>query len=531
MPKREADELLKICSEKKPRAIQNPIDLSYPYNYVPDSSTSVINPPFLNPNGPLYDSAGGLNLKCSLPLDVSNKSLVLRTDSSLETNDRGQLSINVDSQGPLVVGENGLDLDHDDTLETNDWKLSVNFAEAQPISVTRNGITINVDDTMLIDRNDQNQYELGVHLNHSGPITADSNGVDLEINENSLQVTEGVLSVKVTPPIITHSGGLTLDTDSTLVLADSKLKVNALAPLNIQNTGLGVNYDADTMELKNGKLAVKSSALTNIAVNNTMTVSTSGNTTTLSVKLKPQDVIVVDSSGIHLHYNSDDFIDDAARGLSTRTPIQYLSPYCTFKSGDPSLTDFSSQVRSSVNLNWNCSYYLFMANSSGMVNASFMLLLDKSQIINKGDGNPTNELRVTFVVNPSGDHQGSHSLMRNTTVSPNEPSTNTFFIPNDVIVSKYTSTIPPLANNWFVTDRKGQVVTFRAKGQEYRWTSSNLFFFPAKVNVSPAPRPVIVLDIWGQLSGQNWYDKYQGTFFTGPVQFSYQGSVPTYTRN
>lgn len=373
MPKREASEPLAGCSRKKSKTSKVPIDLTYPYNYTPDSGSD-LNPPFLSSNGPLYDSGSGLTLKCSAPLDISNKSVVLKTDNTLAKNEKGELGVKLDCQGPIIAGDNGLDIDHDNTLETDNWKLSVNFAPHQPISVTTNGMTINVDDTMLIEANEENEYELGVHLNLNGPITADQEGIDLEIDNQTMQVIEGALGIKHAAPIVVQPNtGITVDTDNTLALQNSKLRVNTVAPIVAKSNGVALDIDESKLAVQNNKLTIRHIAM----------------------------------------------------------------PIATFEAGDPTLRSYDGLIRAQTQTGistWQVAYYIYMVNCAGMVTANVTIKMDRSKL-STGGVVPNNYINLCYILNPNVTGGNNPSTISNPTIVPSNAMLS--FVPSDKIQRGY----------------------------------------------------------------------------------------------
>lgn len=494
----------------KRRAISSTVDLNYPYAYQPANTT--LNPPLIDPSGPLYDNGGKLTVAVADPIIIANKRIGLNYDASLIVNKK-KIGVNVDTEGPIETTNDGLNIRTNNTLHVDeDWELGVKLDQTQPIDYTAAGLCINVDETLLIADNDAgDKKELGVHLNHNGPLNADSDGLDLDYDE----------SLQVIPYNSVPKLGIRIDSES---------------PFKVLPGGLSMKIDQNTLQITDGKLAVKSSGMSNITVDpRTMTSTTNEGTTTIGVKLA-RGVIVADSNGIKLLFDNNDFIDSEQLGLQTRTPISYLSPYCIYECGDKRLNTFTSQVRSNNNVNWECTYYVFMANSSGIVNASMMFLLDKQHINSMGTPpRTTTTFRATFVLNISGNPNTSHSQSNSDTpqLVPNTSATRQFFIPNNAITSVDCYELQPLYNaNYYVRDPKGEVIQIYARGYEYNWKVSDVTIFPAKVTaVSPPPPPVIVLSFYGGLTDQNWYDSYRGSYFTGPFTFSYQGSIPDYSIN
>lgn len=177
----------------KKRNTSSELDLNYPFWF--KGKDPDINPPFIDPEGPLFVNDGQLSLQTTRPIAVINKGVGILTDHSLTVNNQNALSVNIDPEGPLHVSEDGIDLKYNTTLEATDWELGVKIGPEEPIDYNEQGLYLKVDDTLLVEQN-----ELGVHLNPDGPVTADTNGIDLEIDSSLTIVTihnEKALSVKV----------------------------------------------------------------------------------------------------------------------------------------------------------------------------------------------------------------------------------------------------------------------------------------------------------------------------------------------
>lgn len=503
MKRQRNDEVIEDASKR--RALST-IDLNYPYSYQPTNTT--LNPPLIDPNGPLYDNGGKLTIAVSDPIVINNKRLAINYDSSLDINNR-KLGVNVDTEGPLDITDEGLNIRFDDTLHVDEWELGVKLDPAQPLDYSTSGLKINLDETLLVSENEHNQMELGVHLNPDGPLNADDNGLDIDIDD-SLQITR----------LATPSLGIKIDTNS---------------PLKVGADGLNINIDEGTMEIKSGKLSVKNTS-SNISVDNTMTIMQSDGTTKLGVKINKPGVIAADTNGIKLLFNNNDFLDDISHGLSSKTPITYLSPYCVYECGSKTLTSFTSRVRTNNNATWECSYYVFMANSSGVVNATMMFLLDKQYIINIGNApNTKYTFRATFVLNPSGNYDVSHSQSRKDVPSlkpENSQKTKDFFIPSTAITAYDCKRIPPISgSSYYISDPKGQIIDLYPRGQNYDWNGGHVVVFPVIVDTSPTPPAGLVLSFYGAANNtQNWYqNNFTGQYYTGPFSFSYNGRIPDYS--
>ncbi|CDO33912.1 fiber-2 [Pigeon adenovirus 1] len=520
------------------------LNLVYPFWYTVEDP-HVVNPPFLAPTGPLYDDNGNLNIRLTPPVTLVEDGVGLAYDQSLKVSDAtgaaaGVLGVQVDTEGPLTVTEDGLDLNTDDSLAVNDdWQLGVRFAENQPFSVTTAGVSLLVDDTLLIaaaDEETPTSYELGVHLNQNGPITADADGIDLEVDNQTLQVTtneqsQGVLAVKLKQQGGLSAGtsgiGINYDNEGALVVSDNtlQLKIGTDQPFSTTN-GLSLNYDPNSFTVSG--------------------VTTSGTTTTMSqlaVKVASSNPLGKDNSGLKLVYNTQDFFDDNSSGLSAVTPIQYLSPYCTYSAGSPGLDTFDVTVRSSSGENWTIAAYVVIANSGGICNGILYLHFDKKQLgtLGTGQGGETgNYLRCAIVVNPSGNPGGNHSNFSNPRWWPE--GSNSFLTPpgppNAPPVNAVVSAIG--RNNWYYGPPwRGVEVKLKSRSTNTIGSTTTVtntdavaYYLPATAQGSNG-NPNVIYFIY-----EVKFDWYNGTTNNGmgvqtsdPIPFSYLGSLPQFPRN
>lgn len=547
MIKRRAD----VGEERKSKKLRvqptDSINLTYPFWYTAEDNAEIV-PPFIDPTGPLYDQDGKLNIRLSTPIALVNNGVGLKYGPSLGLNNN-QLVVRVDPVSPLDSTPDGLSVRVDDeTITVNDnWELAVQFSENQPFSYTANGIMLNVDDTLLIAPSDTDPmiYEIGVHLNNDGPITADENGIDLEYNHQTLSVTsneqgQGVLDVN-----LKSNGGLGVGENGIGINYDGKTlqlnEGNNLAvrfavnqPFSATADGITLNIDPSSLQINNNTLSAITSGLGVDVDTNTLQVSTVNNRETLKVKLAPSNPIGADSSGIKLLYNSSDFFDAVQTGLSTTTPISYLSPYCIYEAGNSSLNEYSQIARSVGGVNWPIAAYVKVANCSGVCNGVLNFILNRNQISAIGSNNTssTNVIKFCMVINPSGSNDGSHSSFQNPTFYPNVSETAGFMAP--VSSPAPFQTIPPYSNNWFVAKWIGVRVKFYAADTQSEAVDSYAHYYPANIQNSGAA-PVIFFVFEIQLpSGQNWYnggnplERYR-ILNSGSIPFQYLAQRPTYT--
>lgn len=316
------------------------LDLVYPF-WLQNGSTGggggsgsggnpSLNPPFLDPNGPLAVQNNLLKVNTAAPITVASKALTLSYDpESLELTNQQQLAVKIDPEGPLKTTTEGIQLSVDPTtLEVDDvdWELTVKLDPNGPLDSSATGITVKVDDTLLVEDDGSGQgKELGVHLNPDGPITADQNGLDLEIDNQTLKITPGsaggVLSVQLKP-----QGGL-----------------------NSQSDGIQV-VTQNSIEVDNGALDVK------VVANGPLSTT---------------------PNGLTLNYDTGDFTVNAGTLSILRNPSLVANAYLT--SGARTLQQFTAKGENSSQFSFPCAYYLQQWLSDGLIFSSLYLKLDRTR--------------------------------------------------------------------------------------------------------------------------------------------------------
>ncbi|WPS63628.1 fiber 2 [Aviadenovirus phalacrocoracidae] len=343
----------------------------------------------------------------------------------------------------------------------------------------------------------------------------------------------GLLDVRVMAPLDTKNHAIAFNHDLTLIVDPSgraSVRVSPDGGIDTTSRGLAVRINPD---------GVITSGDEGISLNlDGETLWSKSPDKTIAVKLKPNGVIASNSEGIYLRYNASDLVT-TANGLGLPVRPRYLSPYCTMESGDPTLMNFSAKVKSASNTDWPCSYYLFMANSSGMVNGNVIIMLDRSKIETPGPGIKS-FIGFTFVITSDTSIPGSNhsNLSPDPIFFPNEASTKTFFAPNANLVKRGAEyDIPSDGQNWYVPQKeRGLQTYFCPKGHLFQFTLSAAGCFPANVVQSATSSSnsrvfVMSFGINPTDSSPNWYDSNvnAGTLHTGPIPFSYYGTTPDYS--
>lgn len=492
---------------KRPRATiagASGLDLVYPYWY--QVNTSEITPPLIDPNGPIYDNNGMLNIRLNRPLSVVDRGVGVLTDATLGVTEDGKLGVVIDSEGPLSSTEDGLTIRTNDSLELDvDWDLGVRFAPVQPFDIRPCGIVLNIDDTLLVDQNPETEdYELGVHLSHEGPLTSDEHGLDIDFDD-SLKLVElngaKALAVNLHPPgpLMLTETGITLNTDISLgVSKDGEL-------------GLKLNTD--------GALSFSESGLT-LVTDKTLGVVTDNGISKLGVKLNDGGPLLADGNGLLLLYNTRDFRNDATKGLTLTKDITYLSPYSCLKSGSPALDNFGARVRSDTARYWPCAYYLYLANSSGIVNGLLRVRVDRHRITDVGSG-ARSSLSFTFVIDVNESQGFTHSQMGAITTTP--PNTSSSYVP-DAEADQTEFSIAGPNSEWF-SRHNGQIREFQPLGINFMFTPGKYSYWVAR-NVDNNQRVVVLsVSVNTGTSTNDWYTTRNGSIVTGELPVSFQGNL------
>lgn len=508
---------------------------------------------------PITNVDGYIGLDCWKPIVLSGKKLGLQYDSSLTRNREGKLCLQYANDCPIVTLEEGIQLQTDSTLHVDDnWELGVNIKYTEPLDYDQHGLKLNLDDTLLVSENeaDPQRFELGVAINHTGPITADSQGIDLEYDQKSLFVTSTnnpalAVKLKSAGALASDRGGIYVNfDDATMQISNGKLAVKSAAfdfttdnqsinfndrkisaklknngGISKDNDGMYVSVDGSTITIQQGKLVANTSTST-IAINNTLKYDT-GNK--LGVNLKEGGVIVSDSSGVRLLYNND-FKEDQSNGLALQVPIKYLSPYVIYESGTFNLSTYDSIVRTSRQ-NWPCAYYAYAANSSGIVNMTLQIAIRREDVIQiQGDGN---KILFTFVVNPGGHFGGDHSHMKRVKYTPSNDITKQYFAPT-LQDSVYKKSIPAAGASWYVpfAANPGLYGDFMPVNRNLKpvWTEGRFKYFIGNVGSTPYDSDyAICITFDCTAADDTWYKDRECLFYSGIIPITYNARKPEYT--
>lgn len=593
-------------SSKKTRAASGQVELNYPFWYTIEEPE--LNPPLLNPNGPLYQEDGMLKLRMTAPVANVRNGVGLKYDGSLSLNQTGEIGLNVTPQaglettdnglgvkvdgttirftstgaisavaseikvnpeGPIENGTDGLDLKINNTLEVDDdWELGVKLDPNSAIDYNAQGLTLNLDETLLVDTGDDGQTkELGVHLNTDGPITADENGLDLEtdaslavhtnngqgvlgvnpaptsclsvtpsglslnIDTNSLSVDTSSLAVKLdSASCLTASSGLGLNLDSNSLQTTSAhalaVKVDPSSCITSSTSGLALNINPSTLAIANGQLTALTQEGETIQVDTRTMTNSSG---VIGVRLKSGGPIeATAANGIFLLFNNQDFINDLSRGLSLRTTISYLSPYCYATVGDRSLSTLNATLCAENGNKWRGAVYALMVSCSGLVNCSLETKIAQATVgtIGSASSDGAGAVKYTLILNPSGDSSGQHSQL-SYTYFPDVAATRTFLSPD------ISETNMPYVNlstaSWYNGGNAtwpGTFVYFTPYGEGTTFSDSLIKYYVGKVRSSSIG--VICVSYDSRIGG-NWTTGSTMVITTGtlPIQWT-ASTAPTY---
>ncbi len=538
---------------KKFKATGTPatVDLNYPFWYTNSDNggggggggpNPPIVPPFVDPNGPLVDNSGLLSIRLQKPIvavgAVGNKAVTVLTDNTLGLNDSYQLGLKVAPNGGIIAEQDGLKIDVDQgagltlgvdglgvsvddlSLEIDpDFNLSVKLDPTGPLSESRNGIMLITDSTLTIDPSDENpdQYELGVKLSTHGPINADAEGLDLDYDQQTLTLesasgAEGHLA-------------LTVKLDETMRKTDAGIGINkSIIPEPSPSGPLAIRGQNELILSIDNTLAVnESKQLTVVGGGSssiTVTPPISNTDNNISLMIDPRSILGRDTAGLTALINNNDFTNHTTQGLSLLTPIKYLSPYCIMTSGDVNLPPTISEVISSTRAQkWKCGYYLQMVNSSGIVNGSINILLDKARMAT--DPPSYNNLEFAFALgfNPS-DQDVQYCTLINTEYVPNETAAS-FFVPKTLGSSLHDLAIQPQALNWFMSyTTSGSLTTFKPSTYpaETLYTRDSIMNFSVRRLASGTRSNVLFFSFFLQLP--NVFTNYESVCTT-PLTFSY----------
>lgn len=409
-----AQNAAKVAKTKTPDARDgvdgnDDLDLVYPF-WLQNSSSGgggggsggnpSLNPPFIDPNGPLYVQNSLLYVKTTAPVEVQNNSLMLAYDSSLGLNTRNQLQVKVDSEGPVRISEDGLDIAADpSTLEVDDeWELAVKLDPSGPLTASSAGISINVDDTLLIEDDDANQAkELGVHLNPNGPITADQDGLDLEIDSQTMVVKNSGTSGGVLGVLLKPSGGLQSSIQGIgVAVADTLTITSNTVEVKTDPNG-SISYSANGIAVKPDPSGPLTSSGTGLSVVTAADGAIQSSNAGLAVKTDPSGPITSGSNGLNLSYNASDFTVTQGVLNIIRNPSTLPDAY--LESGTNYLNNFTAQAENSSLFKFNCAYFLQSWYSNGLVTSSLYLKIDRAQFSTMPTGQTAENARYfTFWV-------------------------------------------------------------------------------------------------------------------------------------
>ena len=359
-----------------------------------------LNPPFIDPNGPLYVQNSLLYVKTTAPIEVENKSLALAYNSSLGVDAQNQLQVKVDTEGPIRISPDGLDIAVDpSTLEVDDeWELAVKLDPNGPLTASSAGININVDDTLLIEDDDANQAkELGVHLNPNGPITADQDGLDLEIDSQTMVVKNSGTSGGVLGVLLKPSGGLQSSIQGIgVAVADTLTITSNTAEVKTDPNG-SISYSANGIAVKPDPSGPLTSSSTGLSVVTAAEGAIQSSNAGLAVKTDPNGPITSGSNGLNLSYNASDFT--VTRGVLSIIRNPSTLPDAYLESGTNYLNNFTAQAENSSVFKFNCAYFLQSWYSNGLVTSSLYLKIDRAQFSNMPTGQTAENARYfTFWV-------------------------------------------------------------------------------------------------------------------------------------
>ncbi|WPM93294.1 protein fiber2 [Goose adenovirus 4] len=448
------------------------IDLNYPFT---SSSSSSITPPFVN--APFYDENGQLSISVTQPVSIQDGSIGIAYDSSLETIG-GKLGIKIDPNGAIKYSSNGLNLLIGGGLEEDEFNhLSIKVAPNQPIDVSNSGISlINDTNTLAIyTSSPNNQSEIGVKLEENGGLESSENGIAIKCDST-----------------------VTTDTDGLGVV------INPNGPLNADENGIDLDYDPNSLYIKN--------------INNTKS---------LSVLLNSNGALT-SSSGLGINIDTSYFsITNNALTFSYQLPSVYI-----FTSGDPNLQNYSTarvMAKTANNSLYTipCAYASNMKALGGIVHGYLSIKVrssDASNVIPTDQQSSNPMFSFWLCRDIANENNYNFSNCTNNSYSPNTDAVKTAITPNGSINAWVNSS----SSNFYLDNISCTSFTLIPNGDndlENKYIATVNFSI---VRISPNSSPQLVFTIKLSTLTANSYSLYSsttnGAVTIGPIQFWYMGS-------
>lgn len=252
--------------KKQKRELPEDFDPVYPY----DIPQLQINPPFVSGNGfdqsvdgvlslhiapPLvFDNTKALTLAFGGGLQLFGNKLIVATEGSgLTTNTEGKLVLQVSS--PLTLGAGGISLPLGPGLSSSGGNLSLQVTS--PLQLQGNSLALpigaglqNTDGAMTVKLGD-------------GLTTNSNEAVTVRVG-NGLQLSEGLLTVPATAPLVSGPTGISFNFSPTDFALDngslslvSKEAISVAPPLQSTEGGISLKYsDTDFSVDDNGTLTL-----------------------------------------------------------------------------------------------------------------------------------------------------------------------------------------------------------------------------------------------------------------------------------
>lgn len=512
---------------------QAKIDLNYPLST--SSNSSSITPPFIQP--PFNSSDGGLTVSVAQPLSINGGSISLNYDNTLETL-QGQLSVKVETDGPIDVTENGLTLSIGDGLKKGEFgELDVNFANGQPFDVSNGGITLLIDDESMELTNDpsnnqqmltvklddtlvKDQNGIGINIDPNGPINAGPDGLDIDLDTNTLQLISQnqykALSVKCR-----SGGGITSNNGLQINLSNN-------SGLRINNNGLTCFFGWGVMPSNvDGSITLKSA--NPIAITNQGITLKYGKGITMI-----GDVLSVNcgnglnlnsSNGVSINYDPTYFSISPDNALTLNS---YSSPSkCILQSGI-GLDSYTAKVMANINGNlyeFKCAYSAILNAANGVVNGYLTIKINDTAIKSLSLNTIYAQIRPRFTFwlcrDILNDSQYNYSNCTANSFTPDTDSVKNYTLP-----SIYNVVLSPSPTDWYVGNlSNGTVINGVTTGtgnfvNTYNYSCN---FSLVKVPNSQSPQLTFTIDL--SYTGQNTNGLYDssnsGTVTIGPIPFWY----------
>lgn len=504
------------------------LDLVYPFWYQTSSGggggtiVPPVNPPLLDPAGPLYVQNNMLRMRTGAPIVVSNGTLGLSYDTSLGLSDQNQLQVNLEPNGPLKATDDGIELTVDPlTLEVTDWELGVKIDPAGPLDASTDGLTLRTDDTLSLGQDPTtHEYELGLKLHPSGPLEVSTDGLNLRIDDTLL-----------------------VEQDATTHEYELGVHLNPTGPVTADENGIDLEINTDTLTVTagaaggggelsvllnpQGAIQTSGSAGIGVAVGSGLQIASNA----VSVKPDPAGPISASSTGVTLNYDNSDFTITDGKLTLYKTPAVTSDAYLS--SGNSAMTTYTATFATSSHYEYRCSYFLQQWLRDMLITTSLYIKLDRTQFQNLStDQSAQNARYFTFWVTSAA--STNLSTLTTPTITPSTVPWNQF-LPgvnySNPTLFDYTVGIGGGVNSIYYEPVSGEIQTFEPvttgawATQTYSPGTVTVCALPVNVRTgSSSSMTMLCFNFRCSNSGIFKTAATDGTLLIGPITYTCPGS-------